>query len=65
MKGAHGHFPGPPDMDAAFAALGPGIPHVRLPRSRIVDVAPTVAAMLGLQMAHVEGVNLLKSENRP
>ena len=66
-KGAHGYPPGPKEMDAAFAAMGPGIPHTRLPRAHIVDVAPTVAALLGLRMTNVEGTNLLSagSKNSP
>jgi len=58
-RGAHGYPPGLKNMDAAFAAVGPGIPHLRLPRAHIVDVAPTVAALLGLRMANVEGTNIL------
>ena len=58
-KGAHGYPPGPKEMDAAFAIIGPGVPHLRLRRAHIVDVAPTVAALLGLQMLNVEGTNLL------
>lgn len=58
-KGAHGYPPGPKNMDSAFAVMGPGIPHMRLPRAHIVDVAPTVAALLGLKMTNVEGANLL------
>ena len=60
-KGAHGYPPGLKNMDAAFAVMGPGIPHLRLPRAHIVDVAPTVAALLGLRMANVEGTNLLQA----
>ena len=58
-RGAHGYPPGAKNMDAAFAAVGPGIPHTRLPRAHIVDVAPTVAALLGLRMTNVEGTNIL------
>ncbi len=58
-RGAHGYAPGPRNMDAAFAILGPGIPHLRLPRGHIVDVAPTVAALLGLRMTNVEGTDIL------
>lgn len=63
-KGAHGYPPGPKDMDAAFAAIGPGIPHIRLPRAHIVDVAPTVAALLGLRMTNVEGTNILPAGSK-
>jgi predicted AlkP superfamily pyrophosphatase or phosphodiesterase len=59
LQGTHGYAPGPKEMDASFAALGPGIQHQRLPRGHVVDVAPTVAALLGLQMTNVEGSNIL------
>jgi len=63
-RGAHGYPPGAKEMDAAFAVMGPGIPHMRLPRAHIVDVAPTVAALLGLHMTNVEGTNLLPADNK-
>ncbi len=63
-RGAHGYPPGAKDMDAAFAAIGAGISHVRLPRAHIVDVAPTVAALLGLRMTNVEGTNLLSADRK-
>jgi predicted AlkP superfamily pyrophosphatase or phosphodiesterase len=62
LKGMHGYVPGDKNMDASFAVLGPGIAHVRLPRGHVVDVAPTVAALLGLRMGNVEGANLLSSK---
>ena len=58
-RGMHGYAPGPKGMDASFVALGPGIRHQRLPRGHVVDIAPVVAALLGLQMTNVEGVNIL------
>jgi hypothetical protein len=58
-SGSHGYFPGAKDMDATFAAMGPGIPHVRLPRGHLVDVAATVAHLLGIEMNHTEGLDLL------
>jgi predicted AlkP superfamily pyrophosphatase or phosphodiesterase len=59
MKGMHGYIPGPKQMDASFAAFGPGIAHRRLARGHVVDVGPTVAALLGIQLPPGEGVNLL------
>jgi hypothetical protein len=43
-------------MNATFLAHGPGIrKEARLGRIRNVDVAPTIAALLGLEMKNVEG----------
>jgi hypothetical protein len=63
-KGAHGYAPGSVNMDSAFAALGPVIAQIRLPRGHIVDIAPTVANLLGLTMDHVEGFDLLSESVR-
>jgi predicted AlkP superfamily pyrophosphatase or phosphodiesterase len=55
-KGTHGtHFKNPL-LDATFLAWGAAIkPGVKLPRIRSVDVAPTMAAVLGVKMENVEG----------
>ncbi len=60
--GNHGFWPGPVEMDAAFAALGPGITARHLPRAHLVDVAPTVASILGLDLTPVDGRTLLPRE---
>jgi predicted AlkP superfamily pyrophosphatase or phosphodiesterase len=55
-KGTHGNHPNNPLLDATFVAWGAGIkPGVKLSRIRNVDVAPTMAAVLGLKMDDVEG----------
>ncbi len=55
-KGTHGHHPNNWLLDATFVAWGAGItPGAKLPRIRSVDVAPTMAAILGLRMENVEG----------
>jgi arylsulfatase A-like enzyme len=48
--GAHGYDPAShPGMLGIFVALGRGVPHgARLPRVRAIDVAPTVAQLLGI-----------------
>jgi predicted AlkP superfamily pyrophosphatase or phosphodiesterase len=58
-RGMHGYAPGPKELDASFLAFGPGIPHRHIPRSKLVDVAPTVAHILNLPMPDVEGHDLL------
>jgi predicted AlkP superfamily pyrophosphatase or phosphodiesterase len=55
-KGTHGNHFANPLLDATFLAWGAAIkPGVKLPRIRNVDVAPTMAAVLGLKMDNVEG----------
>ena len=47
--GAHGFDPALPEMGAIFYALGRGVPQgARLGEVRAIDVAPTVAALLGI-----------------
>lgn len=47
--GLHGYPPDRPDMGGIFFALGRGVPRgERLGPVRMVDVAPTVAALLGI-----------------
>lgn len=55
-KGTHGHDPHLPHLQATFVAAGLGIkPGVSLGVVRNVDVAPTVARLLGLKMDDVDG----------
>jgi len=45
----HGYSPGHPDMGAVFYAMGRGVPAGSRPgRVRMIDVAPTVARLLGI-----------------
>jgi predicted AlkP superfamily pyrophosphatase or phosphodiesterase len=54
--GAHGYPATDPDMGALFIASGAGIrPGVRLGVVDNVDVAPTMAALLGLTLGNVDG----------
>jgi len=48
--GAHGYDPGRhPEMHGIFVAIGRGVPRgKRLPTARAIDVAPTVAKLLGI-----------------
>ena len=48
-RGAHGYDPEHPDMGAIFFALGRGVPAgAKLGAIRVIDVAPTAAALLGI-----------------
>ena len=49
LHGAHGYDPKYPDMGAIFFALGRGVPAgTKLGEVRSIDVAPTAAALLGI-----------------
>ncbi len=54
--GTHGAKASDPDLDGIFVAFGKGIqPGTTIPRIRNVDVAPTVARLLGVTMPDVDG----------
>lgn len=56
VTGTHGHDPALPMMGSTFVAWGVGIrPGARLPEINSVDVAPTVARIMGLEMSDVDG----------
>jgi predicted AlkP superfamily pyrophosphatase or phosphodiesterase len=56
LKGSHGHDPAPGYMHATFMAAGTGIkPGVRLDLIQNVDVAPTIARLMGLALNDVDG----------
>ena len=58
--GTHGYLPAPPDMEASFFIAGDGIPAGRsLGQIDMRDVAPTLAARLGVTLPRAEGRNLL------
>lgn len=51
----HGYDPAAPDMRASLLLFGAGVPLGKLEDARLVDVAPTVAAWLGLPLPDVDG----------
>jgi len=54
--GSHGHDPNLPDLHAAFVAWGAGIKsRVNLGEVSNIDVAPTIAKLLGFSIPHAEG----------
>ena len=56
QKGAHGYSPSDPLMDASFIASGNGVKKgVTLERIANVDIAPTTAKLLGIEMEEVDG----------
>lgn len=57
MAGMHGYHPDMPQMATGFIASGPAFRSSTLaPAIRMIDVAPTLAAVLGIQLPKAEGV---------
>ncbi|MFN3486340.1 MAG: alkaline phosphatase family protein [Planctomycetota bacterium] len=56
VKANHGQRPDRRELHTGFVAAGPGIrPGTVIERMRLIDIAPTVARWLGLEMEGVEG----------
>jgi predicted AlkP superfamily pyrophosphatase or phosphodiesterase len=54
--GAHGYIAADPDLQSLFIASGRGIrPGMVIDSVNNVDVAPTAATLLGLEMKNVDG----------
>ena len=52
----HGYSPAVAGMETGLIMAGAGIRRgVRLPETRTLDVAPTIATLLGLELPHAEG----------
>jgi predicted AlkP superfamily pyrophosphatase or phosphodiesterase len=59
--GTHGYLPEMEEMDSSFFLAGVGIPRgLDLGRVDLRDIAPTLAAILGLSLSRAEGRNLLE-----
>ncbi len=55
LRGNHGYLPTEEDMHTGFVAFGPGIRQTKLGIMELIDIAPTIAAILGFEMPDVEG----------
>jgi predicted AlkP superfamily pyrophosphatase or phosphodiesterase len=64
-KAVHGYDPNRPEMRASLLLYGAGIKHGTLVDAQLVDVAPTVAGWLGLEMPNVDGRPLRVTESEP
>lgn len=54
--GTHGYLASDPELEGVFIASGAHIrPGVTLPRMRNLDLAPTIARLLGLELPEAEG----------
>lgn len=55
-QGTHGYLPSRPEMRSALLIYGRGVRQgVTVPIARMVDIAPTVAALLGIRFTQAEG----------
>lgn len=55
LRGNHGYLPTNKEMLTGFVAFGPGIRPARLDQIELIDIAPTIAALMGFDMPDVEG----------
>lgn len=56
IRGAHGYNPERPELRASFVAYGPAILPGKIPADvNLIDVAPTVAAWIGLRLPQAQG----------
>jgi hypothetical protein len=55
LRGVHGYLPEHPEMRATLIVAGPRIPHTTLHGAQVVDIAPTLAAWLGLSLPESDG----------
>ncbi len=68
LRAVGGYLPDRMEMDVGFVAWGRGLRSgVRVPRMSLADVAPTLAALLGVELPEAEGhalVGLLEVQGR-
>jgi predicted AlkP superfamily pyrophosphatase or phosphodiesterase len=57
-RASHGFDPRDEDMRASLLMVGPGIPHGTISEARLIDIAPTIAKWLGLELPEAEGTAL-------
>ena len=56
QAGSHGYLAEDPDLDAIFIASGYGVkPGAKFDGVRSIDVAPTIAKLLGVSLPNVKG----------
>ena len=55
VGGTHGYFPDRKEMRASMIVYGPAIGPGKIDHARLIDVAPTVAAWLGLKLDKTDG----------
>src|SRR6202008_1358000 len=48
LGGTHGYFPDRPEMRSSLIFYGPSITPGKIANARMIDIAPTIATLLGL-----------------
>ena len=55
LGGTHGYFPDRPEMRSSLIFYGPSISPGKIANARMIDIAPTIAALLGLVIPNPQG----------
>ncbi|HEY5956776.1 MAG TPA: alkaline phosphatase family protein [Polyangiaceae bacterium] len=58
-RATHGFDPDRPEMRASMLMVGPSIMHGKIAQARLIDLAPTIAQWLGIEMRGVDGAPLI------
>jgi len=53
--GTHGYFPDRPEMRSSLLIYGPGIGAGKIENAHLIDLAPTVAHWLNLDLPNAQG----------
>lgn len=66
VKGMHGQHPDRPGMAGIFILAGPGVPRgLQLGKTRLIDVAPTLAQLAGVALPNATGRALSLTTSAP
>jgi len=55
LGGTHGYFPDRPEMRSSLIFYGPSIGPGKIPNARMIDIGPTIAHWLGLDLSNAQG----------
>jgi predicted AlkP superfamily pyrophosphatase or phosphodiesterase len=55
LNGTHGGLPTRPQLLTGFIASGPGVRHTVIAKMRLIDIAPTVSKLMGVDMRDMDG----------
>jgi predicted AlkP superfamily pyrophosphatase or phosphodiesterase len=55
LGGTHGYFPDRPEMRSSLIFYGPSISPGKIANARMIDIAPTIAHWLGLDLQNAQG----------
>ncbi len=55
LGGTHGYFPDRPEMRSSLIFYGPSISPGKIPNARMIDIGPTIARWLGLDLSNAQG----------